>query len=281
MKRIPVIFLLMALLSLSALPAAACTLYAAAGRDYVEGGGTILVKNRDWRPQHQEVRLVDEGGWRFYGLFAGNGTRKALKGGVNEQGLAVVSASASSIPREERLGAVHRASMRTILKRYATVEEVLQHKELFAGARFLMLADRSRIAYVEITPDNQIRVSETARGILAHTNHYLDPSFQSYNKRQGTSSMVRLARIRALMDQTKRPYQMADFIRFSEDRHAGPDNSIWRSGSTRGGTQTLAVLAVRIPSDGLPEVYIKYRANPDEQNREQVIQTFPFTSGEK
>lgn len=274
MKRIQVIFLLIMLLVLSALPAAACTLYSAAGADYVEGGGTLLVKNRDWRPQHQEVRLVDEGGWRFYGLFAGNGTRKALKGGVNEQGLAVVSASASSIPREERLGAVHRASMRTILKRYTTVEEVLQHKELFAGAKFLMLADRSRIAYVEITPDNQIRVSETAQGSLVHTNHYLDPSFQSYNKRQGTSSMVRLARIRALMDQTKRPYRMADFIRFSEDRHAGPDNSIWRSGSTREGTQTLAVLAVRIPPAGLPEVYIKYRANPDEQNREQVIQTF-------
>lgn len=281
MKRIQVIFLLIMLLVLSALPAAACTLYSAAGADYVEGGGTLLVKNRDWRPQHQEVRLVDEGGWRFYGLFAGNGTRKALKGGVNEQGLAVVSASASSIPREERLGAVHRACMRTILKRYTTVEEVLQHKELFAGAKFLMLADRSRIAYVEITPDNQIRVSETAQGSLVHTNHYLDPSFQSYNKRQGTSSMVRLARIRALMDQTKRPYQMADFIRFSEDRHAGPDNSIWRSGSTREGTQTLAVLAVRIPPAGLPEVYIKYRANPDEQNREQVIQTFPFTNGEK
>lgn len=281
MKRIQVIFLLIMLLVLSALPAAACTLYSAAGADYVEGGGTLLVKNRDWRPQHQEVRLVDEGGWRFYGLFAGNGTRKALKGGVNEQGLAVVSASASSIPREERLGAVHRASMRTILKRYTTVEEVLQHKELFAGAKFLMLADRSRIAYMEITPDNQIRVSETAQGSLVHTNHYLDPSFQSYNKRQGTSSMVRLARIRALMDQTKRPYQMADFIRFSEDRHAGPDNSIWRSGSTREGTQTLAVLAVRIPPAGLPEVYIKYRANPDEQNREQVIQTFPFTNGEK
>lgn len=281
MKRIQVIFLLIMLLVLSALPAAACTLYSAAGADYVEGGGTLLVKNRDWRPQHQEVRLVDEGGWRFYGLFAGNGTRKALKGGVNEQGLAVVSASASSIPREERLGAVHRASMRTILKRYTTVEEVLQHKELFAGAKFIMLADRSRIAYVEITPDNQIRVSETAQGSLVHTNHYLDPSFQSYNKRQGTSSMVRLARIRALMDQTKRPYQMADFIRFSEDRHAGTDNSIWRSGSTREGTQTLAVLAVRIPPAGLPEVYIKYRANPDEQNREQVIQTFPFTNGEK
>lgn len=281
MKRIQVIFLLIMLLVLSALPAAACTLYSAAGADYVEGGGTLLVKNRDWRPQHQEVRLVDEGGWRFYGLFAGNGTRKALKGGVNEQGLAVVSASASSIPREERLGAVHRASMRTILKRYTTVEEVLQHTELFAGAKFLMLADRSRIAYVEITPDNQIRVSETAQGSLVHTNHYLDPSFQSYNKRQGTSSMVRLARIRALMDQTKRPYQMADFIRFSEDRHAGPDNSIWRSGSTREGTQTLAVLAVRIPPAGLPEVYIKYRANPDEQNREQVIQTFPFTNREK
>lgn len=281
MKRIPVIFLLAALLSLPALPAAACTLYAAAGRDDVQGGGTILVKNRDWRPQHQEVRLVDEGGWRFYGLFAGNGTRKALKGGVNEQGLAIVSASASSIPREERLGAVHRASMKTILKRYTTVEEVLQHKELFAGAKFLMLADRSRIAYVEITPDNRIRVRETARGTLAHTNHYLEPSFQSYNKRHGTSSMVRLVRIRTLMDQTKRPYQMADFIRFSEDRHAGPDNSIWRSGSTREGTQTLAVLAIRIPPAGLPEVYIKCRANPDDQDREQVIQTFPFTSGEK
>lgn len=36
----------------------ACTLYGAAGGN-VEGGGTILAKNRDWKPDHtQLLRIV-------------------------------------------------------------------------------------------------------------------------------------------------------------------------------------------------------------------------------
>ena len=48
----------------------ACTLWAAAG-DRVVGGGTMIHKNRDWLPDHQqELRLVTpKSGYRYLSLY--------------------------------------------------------------------------------------------------------------------------------------------------------------------------------------------------------------------
>ena len=251
-------------------PARACTLFSAAGSDYVEGGGTLLVKNRDWTPQEQAVRLVSSGGYLYYGLFAGDGSKLALKGGVNEKGLAVVSASASSIPRKERAAMPQRSSMRKMLANCATVDEALQQQDLLVGPKFLMLADRQKIVYVEVAPDGKVNVQEVQQGTLAHTNHYLAPEFQSYNRLKGVSSHKRYDRIQSLL-QTGAPFTLDRFLEFSTDRHDGPDNSIWRDGSTEKKEQTMGTIAIHIPASGQPEIYIKYRQHPDQRGHEKIV----------
>ena len=91
---------------LAAPTARACTLWAAAG-DAVQGGGAIIVKNRDWTPgESQRIEIFrPAGGYAYVALMA---TREAQKStgvqveidrpvaGVNEKGLTVVSAAASS-----------------------------------------------------------------------------------------------------------------------------------------------------------------------------------------
>ncbi len=75
--------------------ALACTLFGAQG-SRVLGGGTLVVKNRDFRPEYQEMRMVQGTRYRFYGLYGGTEKKMGLKGGVNEAGLAVLSAAVQS-----------------------------------------------------------------------------------------------------------------------------------------------------------------------------------------
>jgi hypothetical protein len=50
----------------------ACTLYGATGSTYVQGGGTLVSKNRDWSPMPQTIKYVAPSqGYRYLGLFAG------------------------------------------------------------------------------------------------------------------------------------------------------------------------------------------------------------------
>ena len=68
--------------------------------------------------------------------------RRLSRGGVNDQGLAVVLASASAIPHKVRAELPYRSGMREILANCATVDEALQRQEFLTGPKFLMLADR-------------------------------------------------------------------------------------------------------------------------------------------
>lgn len=137
-------------------PALACTLYAAQGTA-VADGGTIAAKNRDWRPQEQSLHLSEPrqpGGYRYYGLYGGPFERHQLRGGVNEAGLVAYSAAVSSVTKKQKAAAAEahppvQGTLRKVLERYATVEETVQHPELFQGVRFVMLADRSEVAWIE------------------------------------------------------------------------------------------------------------------------------------
>ena len=133
MKKKWLMRLVLAGMLLLPVPAEACTLFGAAGADYVAGGGT---------PQEQAVRLVTSGRYHYYGLYAGTAEKKTFKGGVNDQGLAVVLASASAIPHKVRAELPYRSGMPEILANCATVDEALQRQEFLTGPKFLMLADR-------------------------------------------------------------------------------------------------------------------------------------------
>jgi isopenicillin-N N-acyltransferase like protein len=245
-----------------AVPLWACTLWSAAGES-VQGGGTLIVKNRDWEPNHtQELRLIQpKNGLAYLALIAIDADAPGTKAGINEKGLVAVSASASTIPRAERLKMPSTKSLLVkLLSNCGSVDEALARTDLFLGPQFLMLADRRKVAIVEIAPEGRYRIRVSENGALAHTNHYLEPELLDANRSNGVSSLTRLDRINALLKEAK-SFSAADFIRFSNDRHDGPDNSIWRTGKTLRSTRTLAAWIVALPPAGDPQLYLKL-SNP-------------------
>ncbi|MEW6386622.1 MAG: carcinine hydrolase/isopenicillin-N N-acyltransferase family protein [Thermodesulfobacteriota bacterium] len=244
--------------------ARACTLWAAGG-SRAEGGGVILAKNRDMPPNHrQELRLVrPPGGYRYFGLFARRGDEAGLRAGVNEKGLVMVDAAASCIPKGERRRPMVRHLNEKILAACADVDAVLRRQLMFIGPAYYLIADPRRAVILEVGLDGARSVTGFTQGVLAHTNHYLNLGLAENNCKVKPGSQVRLERIRELLDRRPRPLTLEDFIAMSEDRQDGPDHSIWRRGSTRKKTRTLASWIISLPHHGPPSLYVKL-ANPGE-----------------
>lgn len=245
--------------------ALACTLFAGNG-DKIKDGGSIIVKNRDYAPSEQKFVLSSKGKYKFYGLYAKSGKKWSLKCGVNEKGLAVVSASASAIPKAER-NIAKISVMPTLLSSCDSVEEALKQKHLFINPQFFMLADKNEIAYVEVGL-NGYTINRKQNDTLGHTNHYLQST--ENNKKISASSSTRYKRITELLN-SKSKYTLKDFIKFSEDRNAGKRNSIWREGVSEKESQTLAVFAVHITKNGTLDIYLKMRKNPEDKGKEEII----------
>ena len=243
--------------------AQACTLWAAAGPD--AGEGTLLSKNRDWVPDHVQVLKYEhsEEGYAFFGLYAEGNKDRGLKNGVNEKGLSIVSASASSIPKKIRSHQPGKRGMiRTILSRYASVDELAADAEqIFSSARanFYLIADRDKVMQVEVGLEGRYRIQIISQGTLAHSNHYLAPELGKFNMTIGSSSHTRLARINALLAHTPRPLTVVQFATISRDRNDGPNNSLWRNGRLH----TLSSWIIRTPKAGSPTLHVVL-ANPGE-----------------
>lgn len=240
-------------------PAAACTLWAANGST-VESGGSLLVKNRDWAPDHrQEMQIiVPEQGYKYVGLFALDGEYSGLKAGINEKGLVIVSASASSIPmRERKVAPSTPRLLHKLLANNTTVDEVIQKTGLFKGPRFLMVADKNKVASIEIGPGGAVSIVVKENSSIYHTNHYVTNEMQQYNKTIGTSSLIRYERIGGLLSSVKQPYDLDTFLAFSHDKNDGDDNSIFRVGSTERKPKTLAIWAAAVPQNKPPELFIE------------------------
>ncbi len=228
------------LLAPSPSPVLACTLWSAAGTR-VDGGGTILVKNRDWKPDHiQRLSLVSGSGYKYLALVAEGNDAPGAKAGVNEFGLAVVSASPPAyLERDKTLKRTPRL-IRKILSQCRSVDEALKLGSDFWGPQFLMIADKREIAFLEIGINGEYQVERSKDGVLEHTNHYLIPQLILLNpEKLGTSSVKRLESIQSLLQQ-EAPFQLQDFIAFSHRQDQGPDNSIWRTGSKPDGARTMA-----------------------------------------
>ncbi len=248
--------------------ATACTLWGAAG-ERVEGGGTLIAKNRDWTPtQVQELRrVIPKEGFRYLGLFATDEEGTGLKAGINEKGLVVVTATASVVPREKRKSQNDNGiSSAEILKTCTTVDEVLGQIDRFSHAAYYLVADKAKVAVIEVGPGGKASARVTENGTLAQTNHYLDEQLRILNRKVPQSSRERYERIRELLTRDADGYSLEDFISFSEDRHAGPDDSICRTGGSPTRSRTLATWIVENPACGAPVLYLKV-ANPNEPQR--------------
>jgi hypothetical protein len=253
------LWMLLAVLSLPVL-SDACTLWAAAG-PLVEGGGTLIAKNRDWAPQgHQVMTLTAPGSdLRYLGLYVVGTNEPGLKCGINERGLVVVNATVGTISKE-RLKAAPRSTggMATLLRSCATVDEALHMAAGFQGARFILLADRTKVAVLEAALDGRTFLRATDCGTVAQTNHFsLDGAAALNELPVGTSSLVRYNRICELLRTTPAPFNMQTFVAMSRDQHDGPSNSIFRTGPKPTSTRTLATWICRIPPSGSPTVHVR------------------------
>ncbi|MFC1852376.1 carcinine hydrolase/isopenicillin-N N-acyltransferase family protein [candidate division CSSED10-310 bacterium] len=247
----------------------ACTLWAAAGTE-LHDGGTLIAKNRDWDAEYkQELRIVHpENGFSYFGIFVDINNQPELKAGVNIHGLVAISASVSSIPQKEREKLPHTpALLQKLLKNWKSVDEALSHQDWFLGPRFVMLADKVKIALIEIAPDGKLSIDQKLNGVLFHANHYVSEEFIWANKVKKDSSLRRQERICSLMSKAGKKFYLGDFITISNDRSAGPDNSIWRTGSSVNSTRTHATWIVFQPFTGDARLYLKL-ANKGEQEKE-------------
>ncbi len=264
----PILWLALPCLLLAlASPAQACTLWAAAG-SRTSDGGTLIAKNRDLHPQADVLKVVTpQAGYRYLGLFFIEGSRQGVTAGINERGLVIVGALAGSVPKSIR-DQGEKNLLKKVLTAFDSVDAVAACREIFAASHpvFYLLADRAKIATVEVAPHGRVDFHVTDNGDLFHTNHYLSDRLRRANQKIGASSRIRLHRLQELLLRQVRPMSLEDFITLSEDRHDGPDNSIWRTGSSPTKTRTLATWIVSTPKNDVPSLYVKL-ANPDEPEK--------------
>lgn len=260
------------LMFLNPVLASACTIFAAQG-DCVEKGGTLIAKVRDFQPGPQELRLNAKGKYAFYGLYGGSDReRLSCRGGVNEKGLVVVNAMTSCIPKKQRLTYPSKPTIRMVLQNCASVAEALERKELFYGTKFLIIGDSKEIALIEIGAEGETSIKREKNNCLAHTNYYLDSKFADFNIRVGESSATRYQRITELLETTEKPFSLQNFINFTQDQNAGPDNSIWRLGSGPKVSESLAAFVVKIAPDGDFKLWIKYRPEVEDKGNERIVE---------
>ncbi len=265
--------------------AEACTLWGAVGAA-VQGGGTLVAKNRDWAPDHfQELALLRPAqGFQALVLRAVGGAEPGVKAGVNEKGLVVVSATASQVPRAERDKADQRKGLTShLLATCASVAEVLKMIDSFRRPAFYLIGDRKEMAMIEVAPVDRRFVTRSDSGALTHTNHYCAIDSQTIRQKPGPSSRTRLARIDELLKTHPQPYSIENFIRFSADQNAGPDDSIWRTGSDPTKRRTLSTWIVALPSKGSPQLYLKTAdpGEPEQVCRLSLIEALRLKGGDR
>lgn len=247
-----------------------CTLWSAIGSS-AKDNITLIAKNRDWSPDHKQVlkKVLNKDGLNYFALIVEEGNDPGVKAGINQKNLVVISASAGSIPKNERDKIKNKKNLvRTLLTYYENVPAVINDKKIFETSKpmFYMIADKDYIAYIEVAIDSKYSVKIKNNGILFHTNHYLDEKLNYSNKKIGKSSLIRFNRISLLMNENKQ-FTFDDFLKISNDKNDGQDNSIWRTGSKPDKERTLASWIVSISKHDNIIVYIKI-ANPDEEIKE-------------
>ena len=259
MKMIYVGFLSVALIVASCLPAYASTLWGAAGSS-VKGNGTLIAKNYDGKSTLIELRLVlPRKGSTYLGLFSlKNSKEQGPLAGVNEKGLAVVTAVPESLPPGPDAHPSIEQITEKLLAGFDTVDGILSDPKILRQGppAFYVIADRSRIASVEIAPRGEITIKSLESGIFHHTNHYIDDKFLTWNKRIIKDSESRLERVGQLLRAIKSPLTMDNFIELGHDRGTSPEDGLLRVATPPGAPQTLATWILYIPGSAVPELHV-------------------------
>jgi hypothetical protein len=264
-KPLIVIVLCLSVLFIKGPRACACSLWAVTG-EKSKDNGTLIAQT--WDVPHGtrgELRLViPEKGYRYLSLFpmqeksGGNAVS-----GINEHGLVAVKATAHTIAPKNKLKG-NGDVVEAILASFVSVDAVLVKRNLLAKSRpaFLIVADHSKIALIQIGTGGHFSVEVTGNGLFYQTNHYTNQNLLKENTRYIESSQVRLNRLQHLLVNRADPFTLDDFLSLAGDRGNGPDNSIWRVGGALTKERTLASWVAFLPRNSPPELYFRL-LNPD------------------
>ncbi|HWR31862.1 MAG TPA: C45 family autoproteolytic acyltransferase/hydrolase [Negativicutes bacterium] len=258
-----IIAFLMLVFIASPITANACTIWAAAGSK-VDGGGTLIVKNRDWVPDHQQVLKLNipSQGYRYIELNTVGNTSPGTKAGINEHGLVVVNASTPSI-YDKPENFIGRQGTSSVLRNYRSVQEALdalRDGKWSGGPVYLILADAQEIAVIEFGLNGTSRTESTKSGVVYHTNHYLNPDLQSLNPYRSGGSYKRAEHIKIRLA-SKESFTAQDFIEESKNP------TVWHSGATSQSSSTLSTWLVSQSPHGDARLYLRM-GNPGQPVKE-------------
>ena len=157
-----------------------CTTWAAVGSATADGE-PLLVKNRDYRPEHLPLQVLVTAspavGYRYiYGSSAGS--PGVFQSGMNERGLAIADTHVYST--DIGPGLPDYSLMMHILEEHDTVRSALDYTSSVPrmGRNNLVLADAGGdVVIVELGYHN-LAVVEAQNGLVVNTNHFVSPSLK-------------------------------------------------------------------------------------------------------
>jgi predicted choloylglycine hydrolase len=177
--------------------------------------GPLLVKNRDFRPEHRELQRVfrhrdPAWGGREILCVGSLGSPGAYSSGMNSDGLALADTHIAT--DDHGPGWLRYFLMTELLARCATVDDALSFIEgaAHAGGGSLVLADRTGAIAVAELGHERIAVETARAGWLARTNHFLSPALAARNlvvagsDVMSRTSRARLETIRAALKRADR-----------------------------------------------------------------------------
>ncbi|HEX6305919.1 MAG TPA: C45 family peptidase [Anaerolineales bacterium] len=155
-------------------PARECSVWAAAGRVTGEGQ-PVLVKNRDYRPNHRGLQCLANAkparGYRYIYLTSA-GSPGVFSSGMNEFGLAVADTHVS--PTEMGPGLPRYSAMMHILEGCRSVEEAVDYLNgvRHVGDGTLVLADAGGDIAVFETGHHRSGLIRSDEGFVVSSNHF-------------------------------------------------------------------------------------------------------------
>ncbi|MHB8109405.1 MAG: carcinine hydrolase/isopenicillin-N N-acyltransferase family protein [Syntrophorhabdaceae bacterium] len=251
-------FLITGLYLLFSSHAGACTIWASAGLA-VEGGGTLIAKNRDNRSTLRThlATVCPAEGWRFLGILDIEADGYVVAA-VNEKGLAVVNAAANSVPPAKRHVATEDFTQKILVK-FDSVDSVLKEKDLFRKTHpaIYIIADSSKIMSVEVAPGGNVSINARETGTIAFTNHFTADELIDANEKMSRDSLLRLRRINELCSATGRAHAFDDFIAMSRDTNSGRPGAVLRHAKNGSSIRTLATWVIELKPGRNPRLYVQ------------------------
>ncbi|MEM9242978.1 MAG: carcinine hydrolase/isopenicillin-N N-acyltransferase family protein [Pseudomonadota bacterium] len=207
-KSIVITGLFLSFISINSL---ACTSIGFAGKA-VQGGGTIVAKNRDSSlTGYERLQLFKPKGKHSYialtytrGL---NDNYDYITSGTNDAGLSIMANDAATnlLKNEDH---IETTTIKKILTRYKTVDQVMaKAKTLFANSKpaIYLISDAHQVANVQVGDKAQFAIKVTDNSYTWNTNAYYSGNLVAQNRLQWPDIKPRSDKIKQLLKQQSYP----------------------------------------------------------------------------